>query len=452
MGFYEAWQAFWSPAVKAKGGRVPYGMHRATWLNGSGVAPWPGQAKLDYNRLVGRLDANAVVAVCLGWLSDQHAQSRPFAGYEKDGEIEADDKHPMTMWLRGRPNQLHTWRQIWSATISAYKIDGNAYHYIATDGPMVELYWWPNDWVRVNTDENGYVKSYTYTPSGMPEKEYPVESVIHYRDGIDPVNPVMGLSRLKRCIRSVAGLNAGDTYTAAILRNAHAGVLLIPREQNGMLTVDEASLRVQTKGVRDYMTGENSGDVYGLTVPMDLEKVGMGPEEMALDRILDRPEATVCAALGVNSLVTGLPSSDASRTYSNLAEANKLAWENGLIPMQHVFAESLRDALGPVFDSVPLNPMFRVEWDRSRIEALGEQEKDRVDRAVALFTNQVVDLATVTSMLELPPKPEYEGHWYSMPLPPGTPQPEIDPMTGLPMDQTDPNADPNAGQADGQEA
>jgi phage portal protein BeeE len=434
VGLREAWSAFWNEPVKAKRGNVPYGSYRSTYLPGTGTPPWPGQAKLDYTRLVGRLDANSVVAICLGWLGDQHAQARPFAGYYEDGKPQPDEAHPMTMWLRGKPNKLHSWRQVWAATIAGIKVDGNAYHLLGGTAMEPELYWLPNDWVRVHTDKDGYVEYYAYAPNGIEEQKYSPDEILHYRDGIDPVNPVLGLSRLKRCIRSIAGLNAGDTYTASVLRNAHAGVMLIPREQNGMLTIDESALNAQVRGVQKYLTGENAGDVYGLNVPMDVEKVGMGPEEMALDRILDRPEATVCAALGVNSLVTGLPSSDASRTYSNLAEANKLAWENGLIPIQHLFAETLRDRLGPMFDSVPLNPDFVVDWDRSGIEALGEQMKDKVDREIALFTSSISPLGEIRQRLEMPPIEGDAGHWYGMPMPPGTPQPEIDPTTGLPME------------------
>jgi DNA topoisomerase IB len=115
-------------------------------------------------------------------------------------------------------------------------------------------------------------------------------------------------------------------------------------------------------------------------------KLGESPETMMLDRILDRPEAVICAALGGDALVFGLPASDASRTYSNIAEADKKTWQNGVIPMQGAFAETVTDELGPEFD---LPPDYRCYWDNSKVEALNENADARATRAQVLFTSSL---------------------------------------------------------------
>jgi phage portal protein BeeE len=377
-------------AWKAAPPAVQYG---SGWAKtpGGGVVYLPPQAQMDYHRLSGELAWNSVVSVCLGWLRDNCATAHLKAGTIEDGKgWQPDDTHELTKWFtEGRPNPLHSWRQVWGATSDAWKVDGNAYWYIGRDlggmGRAREVYPLPNHCVQVNSSpRTGAVESYEYTPTGSRANQiFNPEEVIHFRDGIDPHNPVMGISRLKRVIRNIAGLNAGETYTAAILRNyGVASYVLVPKDRMGPIadgSPEEDVMRAERRRLERGVGGENAGKPYAAAIPMDYIRIGSGPEELMLDRILDRPEATVCAAMGLNALVTGLPASDASRTYSNLGEASKQAWENALIPMQDAWAESVQNALMGDYDGMVLR------WDRTKVEALGEQAGDRVDRAVSLY-------------------------------------------------------------------
>ena len=388
-----------SPRVDPRGRTpaVPMNWGFQYWQPGVGLTPAAPQSKLDYYRLAGDLSTNSVVAVCLAWIRDNLPQGRLCVGTEVDGEFEPDEANLLYRLFSTAPNPFQSWRQVWGATSDAWKVDGNAYWIKArdNDGLVQELYWVPNDWIRVQVDSMGAVVRYIYTPGrtaiqapqsvGIP---YDPADVVHFRDGMDPRNPVMGISRLKRVIRNVAGYNAGETYTAAILRNSGvSGIALVPKEVTGAImedTPDEASMSAMRRRLEYGTTGEDAGRPISLNLPVDIAKLGESPESMMLDRIMDRPEAVICAALGVNALVTGLPASDASRTYSNIEEANKLAWENGILPMQQIFAGAIKDALGPEFD---LPPEYTVRWDNSKVEALNENADSRAARAQVLFTS-----------------------------------------------------------------
>ena len=376
---------------------IPTAWGWQNWLSGTGYNPPSPQARLDYYRLAGDLSTNSVVAICLAWIRDNFPQGRLRVGSEVDGEFVPIEDHPLASLFRSRPNPVWTWRQLWGATSDAYKVDGNAYWIKARDdsGLVRELYWVPNDWIRIHTDDSGYIDSYIYTPgrTAMAASQsigikYDPVDVIHFRDGIDPRNPAVGISRLKRVIRNVAGYNAGETYTAAILRNSGiSGVVLIPKESLGAIpedSPDEAAMSAARRRIRAQSVGESAGDVVALSLPVDVGKMGESPESMMLDRIMDRPEAIICAAMGVNALVTGLPASDASRTYSNLGEANRMAWENSIIPMQQMIAETLQDGLSWEFD-LPEGAIIR--FDNSKVESLSENADARAARAESLFTS-----------------------------------------------------------------
>jgi phage portal protein BeeE len=388
MGIRAAWDALLGRDVKAA--RVQYGSGYQR-LPGTGLNYLPPQAQLDYGRLAGDLSANSVVAVCLGWLADNFPSAKLQAGRETDDGFEADLSHRLTKWFTtGRPNPYYSWRQVWGATSACFKVDGNAYWVVTRgyggEGYAEEAYWLPNQLVQVETTSGtGEIVAYRYTPPGAAkEQEFAPQDVIHFRDAIDPANPIMGISRLKRCIRNVAGLNAGETYTAAILRNygvpSYVLVPKAPMNGIGVSPPEEAEMLAEKRRLNQNTAGENAGKSHAVTIPVEYVRLGQGPEELMLDRILDRPESVVCAALGLNSLVTGLPASDASRTYSNLGEANKQAWENAIIPMQDTFAEILQNAFSADFADG-----MELRWDRSRVAGLSEDTTAKVERAVSLF-------------------------------------------------------------------
>jgi len=413
--FANAWTALWQPSGTTAAKAAPTGIAGwGGWFDPSAPAPLPPQSKMDYARLAGNLSDNATVAVCLAWIRDNFPTARLQLGTCNDetGEFEAVEKHPALDVVNGQPNPWWTWRQTWGATCDALKVDGNAFWLIAGGSPF-EIYWIPNAHMQVYGSRSVPIDHYLYRGFDGSVIPYPPEQIIHFRDGIDPVRPVMGLSRLKRAIRSIAGLNAAESYTAAVLRNSHAGKLLVPKEIGTVAsdagsgaTLEEAEANAARRKFRMNYVGEGAGSVDVATIPFDLVDLGMGPEEMALDRILDRPEAIVSAMLGVPSLVTGLPAGDSARTYSNLEQAQKMAWLNGLVPMQDLMAETLTQHLLPHF---PATDGLEFRWDRRKIDALAEQANDKVTRAVQLRTDSgrgpIATLNEARNEVGLPPVP-----------------------------------------------
>lgn len=400
---------------------VPMGRHRYGWVSGVGLAPQSPGARADYASLVGDLSANSVVAVCLGWIRDTMPQSKLVVGTETKGERTPDETSVLAYKLKTKPNPVYSWRQTWGATSDSFKVDGNAYWLKARDdqsGLLVDWYWVPNAWLRIRVDSLGFVEAYEYWPNGSYVRDYLPEDVIHFRDGIDPLNPVLGISRLKRVLRSVAGVNAGETYTAAILRNMGvANALLIPPD-NGMGWDDKERTGL-VRALGSQIRGESAGSLAAVSMPMRVENIGMSPEDVALDRILDRPEAMICAAIGVNALVTGLPASDASRTYSNLAEASRLAWENGIIPMQDMFVETMRDSLVSEYD-LPEDTI--IYWDRSNVEALSEQADAKATRAVSLYQAGLLPQNRCLRIADEEPIEGGDDRYYNDPTPKGEAQ------------------------------
>jgi len=364
----------------------------------------PPGAKFDYVREAGDLWRNSTVSACLGWLQDNFCQARLCVKREAAGEaqeVEIED-HPLSLLL-GKPNDHYSPDEFWDSLITAFKCDGNAYIIKARGmgglGQPMQLWPVPPWMIEPYTDpsSNDFVTSYQYTPGNGGTYYLPRDQVVHLKASPDPYDGRKGCARLKHAIRNVVGLNRAETYTASVIGNGGVSRIFIP---DPSLMIDD----VVAEGVKDRYEratrGENAGRVPVMSVPGTFEQVGSGPQELSLDTILDRPEATICASLGVPAMVVGLAVGDSTRTFSNLKEAESQAWTNGLIPMQGRFARGLAAQLLPDFGDAK---GLKLEWDRKLIVALHEDANDRAGRAVTLRTGGIISLNEARSMCDLDP-------------------------------------------------
>lgn len=410
-------------AIKALLGRPPIGSRAGFRAAGAGAVYLPPGARLDYAREAGPLHLNQVVAIGLGWIYDQMPSARLRVGTIDGDGMEAVESHPLYD-LTKRPNPYFSWQETIGSTAGDFKVDGNAYWIKARDGNgrgvIREIYWVPNCQVTVvgSGDPMRPIDRYDVILGGTTTS-YDPQDVVHFRDMPDPVNPLLGLGRIKRQLRAVAGLNAGDTLTAAALRNAHTGIVLVPKTDNIAYDVagspEAAALEAEARATKRAFGGEGFGGVRKANLPVEYVRVGYTPQELTLDTILDRPEAFLAASMGLNSLVLNLPSSRDTRTYSNYAEARKAAWEDGIVPMQDAFAGAIQTQLlfvGDPATGVPYAEFGDPEgtecwWDRSRVAALQEDAENKATRAVMIYNaGGVVDAEWVRSELgiELPPE------------------------------------------------
>lgn len=377
----------------------------------------------DLTREAGDLGANSVVSIARSWLRRQVPSAVLEVGTASTGsEWEAIEDHPLVTLLK-RPNPWQSSRVLFGALTDCLTVAGYGYWLKVRDGlgQVVEVWWVPNHQIQPEWGGPRQVQFYRYTPSVGGERRIDPADIVHFRIGSDPGNPAQGCSPLAEQIRSIVGINAGERYTASVLRWAHSGKLGSPKDGTNPIdpdTPEEAEMiALSAKLGRDF-GGENAGRIVMTNLPMDLHDIGNGPEAMLLDRILDRPEANICAAMGLNTLVLNLPSSAATRTYANLAEANRQAWENAVIPLQDVIAEDgiqaqllfATDDRGNTFaefDGTP--PDALVWWNRSEVAALKEDADQRAGRATNLYAGGIATLNESRSLVDLPPVDGPEG-------------------------------------------
>jgi hypothetical protein len=167
------------------------------------------------------------------------------------------------------------------------------------------------------------------------------------------------------------------------------------------MEIDDETEQTLIETFQDSTEGENRGRSFALKQAMRAERLALTPQDLALDTILDRPVAEICALLRINPMVLGF--NDDNRTYSNMKEAREAAWEDGMIPTQDALAEDgLQDQLLPDFG----NPETEtVGWDRSKVRALQESDDAKSNRTIAAWSAGLAFFNEARASLDMPPEP-----------------------------------------------
>lgn len=377
------------------------------WRGGGAHHKLPGTER-DFRELAGDTWRNATAAICLQWIRNAILAAplrtcRDKKTGQAKGEVEQEwidlSRSPYGRLLN-TPNKDYSATTLWAGTSLSYKTDGNAFWLLwpvggldakTPDGAMVgeteivELWYIPHFLISVGRNKQGE-RRYKYRRGRGEEWILTDKNIIHFRDGIDPRNPECGMSAFKSCVRSVVSDNEADTYITSLLLNMGVpGAYASPLNKEDTITNDNADLM---KEKYKSFAGDNRGGLMVATVPIKLEKIAFNPEELMLDKMRDDPRIVICAALlGAGPMVVGLP--DKNKTYANLGEAEKQAWENGILPMMRILADDLNKR------KVELGSREYVDeyaaFDTSDVAALRDDElkkaqivKTRAEAAAAL--------------------------------------------------------------------
>ena len=404
-------RSLWQRAVKAAQIIFPgYGGQATAWSQPGWAWPdsMPGSGT-DWQSLAGDPWKNEVVSICLGWIGDNYCQPDFEVVHKVGANWEPVEKHPLTD-LMLHPNPSYSASALWQAVVTSEATSGNAYLLKARAeegwGRPLELWYLPHWQVIPQWDTAGkqFISHYIYRLPGQPDQILQVEDVIHFRRGLSLYNQRSGEAPLGPLARDLAGDNEGSSYTAAILANAGVFNVAISADGPNVIIPDDEAEKLQKSYSAKY-GGDNRGRAMVCTRARKIMPMQWSPEDMALDKISARFEARLCAALRIPPMVVGLNVGDAQRTYANMAEAQQWAWEDCIKPLQARHCEVLNMFLLPDLGD-PEKQHCRYCYDN--VSALQEDENDKVDRAVKLFTGGLITRAQGLGIIGLESTPEDE--------------------------------------------
>ena len=343
----------------------------------------PGSS-FNWRNQAGDLMLNSIVAIGMDWYIRNWSQGVPVVRRPMpDGQVETVADHPI-LQLLAQPTPNVPPSLVWSWVLPDYQLLGNAYfRKVRVSGRVVGLQYLAADMMRpVGNKVNPLVK-YQYTVDGT-SYDIALEDLIHIRYGRDPQDSRFGRSPVTSVLREIATDNVAASAAFGMVRNGGMPSIMVgPDYKGGVEDLSEDDARQTKRKLQQDFTGDNAGSVLVMTGPFKVEQVSHKPSEMAFDEIRRKPEERVCAALGLNPLVLQLGSGLERATYSNLEQATRSAWTDGMIPLMRQMSEALTIALLPDYEET--QPGDYLEFDVSNVPALQADLNEDAERAERLY-------------------------------------------------------------------
>lgn len=376
---------------------------------GASYAAFMPRAQVDYRREVGDGTSASVVMAPLWWIMRAFPEAplvieRQTSRTEDQWEVVP--RHPMTQLL-ARPNPYWSGELMWMATMLEFIIGGNATWIKVRDDRLgiTELWWTPWSLMEPKWSQGGndFITHYEYRPGGEPIR-LDVEDVIHFRYGIDPSNPRLGLSPMGALLREVYSDQEAAAFAAQLLKNMGVpGLIVAP---DGDSIVSDEDMEATKQRLTEQFTGRNRGKPFVAGAPTKVTQFGFNPQQMDMRTLRRLPEERVSAVLGVPAIVAGLGAGLDRSTFANMAEAREMATETTLVPLYRLIGADLSNQM--IDDFEPQPDMYRARFDTSEMRVLQEDENKIVDRKLRELQAGAITLATYLRETGREAGPEHE--------------------------------------------
>ena len=350
---------------------------------------------------------------------------------DRAGTQKPEPGHPLTHLMQ-TPNPYYGGELLWGATYVDFTLSGNAYWLkqragTAPGSPVVALWWVPSAIMEPRwpeADPTVYISHYDYKPTAGAPLEVAPADVVHFRNGLDPLNIRKGLSPLLSLAREIVSDDEANQWTAALLHNMGVpGVVLVPGKD---VEIDENDAEEIKQRFAQRTTGDRRGEPLVLDNAVDIKTVGFSPQQMMPSEMRALSETRISGVLGIPSIVAGLEAGLRRSTFSNFGEARQAAYEGNILPTQRQLAGDLRVQLVPDFGDPET---LAVVFDTSKIRILQEDESAKLQRIMSAVGGPIMTLNEARQAAQLQPLPGSAGDVVYVPIN-LTPTP-VDQLVGL---------------------
>ena len=277
------------------------------------------------------------------------------------------NRHPV-LDLLARPNPRQSGGDMLESVFSNLHTAGNAYlEAVIVEGEVKGLYTLRPDRMNVVSGKDGWPVAYDYTAGGktvrLSQKTLPVPKVLHLKL-FHPLDDHYGLAPLQAARFSLDTHNAAAKWNKALLDNgARPSGALVYSGGSGNLTKAQFE-RLKNELEASFQGAMNAGRPMVLEGGLDWKSMALNPRDMDFIDAKNLAAREIALAFGVPPMLLGIPGDN---TYANYAEANRVFWRQGVVPLVRRVAGSLSRWLEPAFEE-----QFEIVPDLNDVEALGE--------------------------------------------------------------------------------
>lgn len=344
-------------------------------------------------------------------------------------------------WPNGTLADLLAWMELDN------QLGGNAY--ILRDPQAGTLKRLRPDWVEIVPDDNpSLVAGYRYTEGGPASGEKPrfylADEVAHYAPVKDPLAKFRGMSWLTPVAREVDADTQMTLHKLKFFENAATPNMVVKFERKFATPEEREVARAEFN--RRYQGGDNAYKTMLLEGGVDVEMVGSTMRNAAVVELQADGENRLAEAAGVPPIVVGFTKGLDAATYSNYGQARRAFVDLTLRPLWQFAC----GALDTIVTAPRRSPAGTHLWyDPSGISLLQADEADEANiKATDAGTINALITAgfTAESVVEAVTSGDFtrleHTDLFSVQLqPPGTVDPEPEPMPGGDMDDMEDPSD-----------
>lgn len=336
------------------------------------------------------------------------------------------ERHPIYELFR-RPNPYTSGSTLWKAFAYSWIIKGNVYFLKRRhrDGRVLELWYEPhfNVQARWVNDQNGeYINAsrsqsvplierndnpdqfINYYELKRDNRKFRVEpaDIVHFRDGVDPVNRRYGLSRMTTISREIYGDSAVASYAVNLLGGHGVIPYVVGIDDKEGLLVQEDLNNIKAK-IEEQATGKQAGKGIVLSARASFNRTGLTPAELDLRASRSMAQDIFSQVTGIPAIVLNFSSGMERSIYNNMSEADRRAVSGYLVPLWWHIAQELTVQLLPDFDQ---DASHFIEFDTSEVAALQEDENTKVERVARLYESGIIRRAEARTEMNYEADPD----------------------------------------------
>jgi HK97 family phage portal protein len=313
--------------------------------------------------------------------------------------------------LMDEPNPEDTSSDLWKAFAYSWIIKGNVYFLKIRNvfGQLVRLYYEPHFNIRarwINDKGGEYIPaSRSESVASVPRDDSPKlrinyyelvrdgrrfrvepDDIIHFKDGVDPVNTRYGISRMQTILREIYQDSAIASYAAELLGGSGVipFVIGVEDKENVYKQPDLDNLKAK---IIAQTSGTNARTPVVLNTRHTFTRTALTPAEMDLRATRGMAQDVFSAVTGIPAIVLNFSSGMERSIYNNMSEADRRAVTSYLQPIWwHRDQVLTRKLLRDIDD----NPSLFIESDLTEVGALKEDENAKVTRIVSMYQGQLI--------------------------------------------------------------
>lgn len=343
---------------------------------------------------IDEVSRHPTVAACLDAVASMAASVRP--GLRIRGEAQAE--HPLLTLLWHPAPRLDYGRLI-RTIVHHWLLAGRfALEKVRSGiGDVVSLLPLPPHRIAERYDARGELVALRLRSQIGREVEIPADNVVTLLDPspVDPFRPYARAEIIRDIVRADASI---VRYVGDVARQGLVRLALITREP----TTDKQRRELQQRFDAEYGQYAQSK----ATVPVidgtraEIARLGLSPDEIAVEELLSVTEARICSVLGVPPIVISANVGLKRATYANYREARQHMWGDVVVPLLQQLGQAFETQLARDFGLEPEET--EIVFDLEDAPGLEDSRESIWSRAVQGWRESLLSRNEARAMLGLP--------------------------------------------------